>query len=155
MVKVGNAAFTTGVLCHERNQDYVMLLESDTQLTSVLVQVTLVINYDVPVEKDWTTPAYETYLHRIGRSGRFGRKGAAFNLVSGEQVRRLTTCVKLRSCMAQCASVRCTWIVVHVLQEKRILDSISEYFKHDIPEVPFNDEDEFLEVLKQAGLTDG
>lgn len=50
-------------------------------------QVTLVINYDVPVEKDWTTPAYETYLHRIGRSGRFGRKGAAFNLVSGEQVR--------------------------------------------------------------------
>ncbi|CAL8468415.1 g7955 [Coccomyxa elongata] len=89
-----------------------------------VTQVTLVINYDVPVEKDWTTPAYETYLHRIGRSGRFGRKGAAFNLVSGEQ-------------------------------EKRILDSISEYFKHDIPEVPFNDEDEFLEVLKQAGLTDG
>jgi hypothetical protein len=41
------------------------------------------------------------------------------------------------------------------VQEKRILDSISEYFKHDIPEVPFNDEDEFLEVLKQAGLTDG
>ncbi|KAG2490675.1 hypothetical protein HYH03_010844 [Edaphochlamys debaryana] len=43
-------------------------------------QVTLVINYDVPVERDGTTPAYETYLHRIGRSGRFGRKGAAFNL---------------------------------------------------------------------------
>jgi superfamily II DNA/RNA helicase len=50
-------------------------------------QVTLVINYDVPVEKDHRTPAYETYLHRIGRSGRFGRKGAAFNLVTGEQVR--------------------------------------------------------------------
>ena len=49
------------------------------------VQVTLVINYDVPVEKDHRTPAYETYLHRIGRSGRFGRKGAAFNLVTGEQ----------------------------------------------------------------------
>ncbi|PNW83108.1 hypothetical protein CHLRE_06g306850v5 [Chlamydomonas reinhardtii] len=44
-------------------------------------QVTLVINYDVPVERDGVTPAYETYLHRIGRSGRFGRKGAAFNLI--------------------------------------------------------------------------
>lgn len=50
------------------------------------LQVTLVINYDVPVEKDLSTPAYETYLHRIGRSGRFGRKGAAFNLVSGAKV---------------------------------------------------------------------
>lgn len=32
------------------------------------------------------TPAFETYLHRIGRSGRFGRKGAAFNLVTGDAV---------------------------------------------------------------------
>lgn len=46
-------------------------------------QVNLVINYMVPVERDFKTPAFETYLHRIGRSGRFGRKGAAFNLVTG------------------------------------------------------------------------
>lgn len=32
------------------------------------------------------TPAFETYLHRIGRSGRFGRRGAAFNLVTGPAV---------------------------------------------------------------------
>lgn len=51
-------------------------------------QVTLVINYDVPVERDGVTPAYETYLHRIGRSGRFGRKGAAFNLTCTAQVGR-------------------------------------------------------------------
>lgn len=52
-------------------------------------QVTLVVNYDVPVERDGRTPAYDTYLHRIGRSGRFGRKGAAFNLVCGEQDEQL------------------------------------------------------------------
>mmetsp|Transcript_17552 Transcript_17552/g.44569 ORF Transcript_17552/g.44569 Transcript_17552/m.44569 type:complete len:594 (+) Transcript_17552:220-2001(+) len=49
-------------------------------------QVTLVVNFDIPSE--WhapETPAYETYLHRIGRSGRFGRRGAAFNLASGPQ----------------------------------------------------------------------
>lgn len=36
-----------------------------------------------------------------------------------------------------------------------MLESISDYFKHEIPTVTFNDEDEFLEVLKEAGLTDG
>ena len=38
-------------------------------------QVSLVINYDLPKEK-------ETYIHRIGRSGRFGRKGSVINFVS-------------------------------------------------------------------------
>lgn len=49
-------------------------------------QVTLVVNYDVPTERDGRTPNFETYLHRIGRSGRFGRKGAAFNLIATELV---------------------------------------------------------------------
>jgi len=40
-------------------------------------QVSLVINYDLP-----TNP--ENYLHRIGRSGRFGRKGVAINFVAEE-----------------------------------------------------------------------
>jgi len=38
-------------------------------------QVSVVINYDLPRSR-------ETYLHRIGRSGRFGRKGIAINLVT-------------------------------------------------------------------------
>ena len=38
-------------------------------------QVSLVINYEIPREK-------ETYIHRIGRSGRFGRKGNAINFVT-------------------------------------------------------------------------
>jgi len=87
-----------------------------------VTQVTLVINFDVPTERDMRVPAYETYLHRIGRSGRFGRKGAAFNLVTGEA-------------------------------EIQILEQISDYFKHEIPGVPYDDDDKFEEVLKQAGLT--
>ena len=46
--------------------------------------VCLVVNYDVPVDKDGQ-PDYETYLHRIGRTGRFGRKGTAINLVADEK----------------------------------------------------------------------
>eukprot|EP01126_Amoeba_proteus_P021517 TRINITY_DN2186_c0_g5_i9.p1 TRINITY_DN2186_c0_g5~~TRINITY_DN2186_c0_g5_i9.p1 ORF type:complete len:242 (+),score=33.67 TRINITY_DN2186_c0_g5_i9:408-1133(+) len=37
--------------------------------------VSLVINYDLP-------RTFDKYIHRIGRSGRFGRKGVAINLVS-------------------------------------------------------------------------
>mmetsp|Transcript_12663 Transcript_12663/g.17973 ORF Transcript_12663/g.17973 Transcript_12663/m.17973 type:complete len:485 (-) Transcript_12663:164-1618(-) len=46
--------------------------------------VCLVVNYDVPVDKD-QQPDFETYLHRIGRTGRFGRKGTAINLVSDQR----------------------------------------------------------------------
>lgn len=45
--------------------------------------VCLVVNYDVPVDRDGN-PDFETYLHRIGRTGRFGRKGTAINLVSDQ-----------------------------------------------------------------------
>lgn len=58
----------------------------EPRLSCCCNQVTLVVNYDMPVERDLRTPNYETYLHRIGRSGRFGRKGAAFNLITGAQV---------------------------------------------------------------------
>lgn len=42
-------------------------------------QVSLVINYDLPTSK-------ENYIHRIGRGGRFGRKGVAINFVTTEDV---------------------------------------------------------------------
>jgi len=45
-------------------------------------QVSVVINYDLPRNK-------ENYLHRIGRSGRFGRKGLAINFVTQEDMREL------------------------------------------------------------------
>merc|ERR1711893_301303 len=45
-------------------------------------QVSLVINYDLPSNR-------ENYIHRIGRSGRFGRKGVAINFVTDEDVRTL------------------------------------------------------------------
>ena len=35
------------------------------------------------------------------------------------------------------------------------MDQISDYFKHPVDEVPYDDEDKFVEVLKEAGLTRG
>jgi len=45
-------------------------------------QVSLVICYDLPNNR-------ELYIHRIGRSGRFGRKGVAINFVKNDDVRVL------------------------------------------------------------------
>ncbi|KAM4702944.1 ATP-dependent RNA helicase DDX25 [Rhinophrynus dorsalis] len=43
-------------------------------------QVSIVVNFDLPVNFDGSID-YETYLHRIGRTGRFGKRGIAVNLV--------------------------------------------------------------------------
>jgi ATP-dependent RNA helicase len=47
-----------------------------------IANISLVINYDLPTNR-------ENYIHRIGRSGRFGRKGVAINFVTLEDVRIL------------------------------------------------------------------
>ncbi|CAG8323707.1 unnamed protein product [Penicillium salamii] len=48
--------------------------------------VSLVVNYDIPEEyssgQRTHTPDFQTYLHRIGRTGRFGRIGVAISFVS-------------------------------------------------------------------------
>ncbi|XP_011832213.1 PREDICTED: ATP-dependent RNA helicase DDX19A-like [Mandrillus leucophaeus] len=46
-------------------------------------QVSVVINFDLPVDKDGN-PDNETYLHRIGRTGRFGKRGLAVNMVDSK-----------------------------------------------------------------------
>mmetsp|Transcript_7361 Transcript_7361/g.12371 ORF Transcript_7361/g.12371 Transcript_7361/m.12371 type:complete len:417 (-) Transcript_7361:327-1577(-) len=45
-------------------------------------QVSLVMNFDLPTNR-------ENYIHRIGRSGRFGRKGVAINFLTASDVRYL------------------------------------------------------------------
>ena len=42
-------------------------------------QVSMVFNYDLPVKID-------NYIHRIGRSGRFGRKGVAINFITNDSI---------------------------------------------------------------------
>lgn len=57
-----------------------ILISTDLLARGIDVQqVSLVINYDLPKNK-------ENYIHRIGRGGRFGRKGVAINFVTDEDV---------------------------------------------------------------------
>jgi translation initiation factor 4A len=60
-----------------------IMISTDLLARGIDVQdVSVVINYDLPFEK-------ENYIHRIGRSGRYGRKGVAINFVTADDVRTL------------------------------------------------------------------
>ena len=58
-----------------------VLISTDLLARGIDVQqVSLVINYELPTQR-------ENYIHRIGRSGRFGRKGVTINLLCPEEAR--------------------------------------------------------------------
>lgn len=55
-----------------------ILISTDVLARGIDVQaVSIVINYEMPVERD-------DYWHRIGRTGRYGKKGVSVNLIAGE-----------------------------------------------------------------------
>jgi ATP-dependent RNA helicase UAP56/SUB2 len=49
----------------------------------------LAINYDLPADAD-------SYLHRVGRAGRFGTKGLAISFVSSEQDKEVLKAIEKR-----------------------------------------------------------
>ena len=57
-----------------------VLISTDLLARGIDVQqVSLVINYEIPIQR-------ENYVHRIGRSGRYGKKGSAINLICGDEI---------------------------------------------------------------------
>jgi translation initiation factor 4A len=76
---------------NQRTQNYmdfkngkfrVMISSNVTSRGIDIQQVSTVINFDVP-------KCVHTYLHRIGRSGRWGRKGVGINFVTQRDMRTL------------------------------------------------------------------
>ena len=58
-----------------------VLISTDLRARGIDVQqVSLVINDELPVQR-------ENYIHRIGRSGRFGRKGVSINLLLADEMK--------------------------------------------------------------------
>lgn len=73
----------SNVMSNFRNGKTRVLIATDIIARGIDVQqVSLVINYDIPKEK-------ECYIHRIGRSGRHGRKGVSINFITRFDVPRL------------------------------------------------------------------
>ena len=58
-----------------------VLISTDLLARGIDVQqVSLVINFELPIQR-------ENYIHRIGRSGRFGRKGVSINLLLPDEMK--------------------------------------------------------------------
>lgn len=49
-------------------------------------EVDIVVNFDVPitVKEGWRDPDYANFMHRVGRTGRFGTDGVAVTLMADE-----------------------------------------------------------------------
>ncbi len=63
-----------------KHGDFSLLVATDVAARGIHVDdLSLVINYDVPIEKD-------SYVHRIGRTGRAGNVGKAITLVTGDDI---------------------------------------------------------------------
>ncbi len=63
--------------------EFHLLVATDVAARGIHIEgLSLVINYDVPLEKD-------SYVHRIGRTGRAGKVGRAITLVTGEDIMSL------------------------------------------------------------------
>jgi len=78
----------------ERRKNYNLFKEFQKRLmvsTDVFARgvdferINIVINYDMPQKRDEVGDETDTYLHRVGRAGRFGTKGLAITFVSTEE----------------------------------------------------------------------
>jgi len=66
-----------------RNGKYRVMISSDVTARGIdIQQISVVINFDIP-------KCVHTYLHRIGRSGRWGRKGVGINFITRRDVSKL------------------------------------------------------------------
>ena len=73
------------ILNNFRNGSSRILLSTDIISRGIDIQsVSIIINYDIPNYK-------ETYIHRIGRSGRYGRKGYAINFCCNNDINYSTS----------------------------------------------------------------
>lgn len=64
-----------------RSGNYPILIATDVAARGIDVDdIDLVVNFDIPQDNEY-------YIHRVGRTGRAGKKGLAITLVSGGKQR--------------------------------------------------------------------
>ena len=78
-----------------KNGKYRVLISSDITCRGIdIQQVGVVINFDIP-------KCVHKYLHRIGRSGRWGRKGVGINFITRTDVEKIKEIEAFYSCQIQ------------------------------------------------------
>ncbi|KAK7066548.1 ATP-dependent RNA helicase ddx25 [Halocaridina rubra] len=71
--------------CYRRGEERALICTNVLARGIDVETVSLVVNYDLPVLHGTNRADCDTYLHRIGRTGRFGKTGNAINIVDGQE----------------------------------------------------------------------
>ncbi|KAK9900382.1 DEAD-domain-containing protein [Cystobasidium minutum MCA 4210] len=70
------------VMTRFRKGEFKVLIATNVIARGIdVMSVNMVVNYDMPWDPVEKKPDVETYLHRIGRTGRFGRQGISINMI--------------------------------------------------------------------------
>ncbi|MBP2029674.1 ATP-dependent RNA helicase DeaD [Methanohalophilus levihalophilus] len=76
------------VMASFRKGDIETLIATDVAARGIDVEnIEVVFNYDIPQDE-------ESYVHRIGRTGRAGREGTAFTFAAGKDIRKIKSIQK-------------------------------------------------------------
>jgi ATP-dependent RNA helicase len=94
----------------------------------LLYQVSLVINYDLPNNR-------ELYIHRIGRSGRFGRKVWVTNILLFVLLLLCLSLIDDNNLLLDIQGVAINFVRS---DDIRILRDIEQYYSTQIDEMPMN-----------------
>ena len=81
-------AVRDGIIDSFRKNEFSTLISTNVLARGIDVpEVDLVINYDVPVIRKFgfEDPDFANYMHRVGRTGRFGTDGVAVTMMSDEK----------------------------------------------------------------------
>merc|ERR1711959_206126 len=89
---MGDAKERDKVMDEFRNGVTKVLVATDVLARGIDVpSVTMVVNFDIPLmfsvgtNRHTGEANFEEYLHRVGRTGRFGQPGIAINLLNGRE----------------------------------------------------------------------
>jgi ATP-dependent RNA helicase DDX19/DBP5 len=97
LMKLGRQAITLtsdqtdaerdNIMDNFRQEKFPVLISTNVLARGIDVPaVDIVINYDIPEIRQygWSEPDYANYLHRVGRTGRFGTDGIALTFFENE-----------------------------------------------------------------------
>lgn len=80
-------AVRDGIIDSFRKNEFTTLISTNVLARGIDVpEVDIVINFEVPivVNQGWKDPDYANFMHRVGRTGRFGTDGISVTIMSDE-----------------------------------------------------------------------
>jgi ATP-dependent RNA helicase DeaD len=87
------------VMASFRNGEIETLVATDVAARGIDVEnIEVVFNYDMPQDE-------ESYVHRIGRTGRAGRQGVAFTFVTAKEIYKIKSIQKYTRTKIKCQKV--------------------------------------------------